>query len=169
MLNKYGPVETYMKKVKISFSLAFVVMVLVLSSCNDDETKSKTDYLTSGSWSFSAVAYRMENGTEIDMSDEFMSDCEKDNVITFLANGTYTSDAGADDCDGDSTDETGTWAWTENETVLAITSDGDTSELELISINSSQMKYSVGKMDYDSNGDGIEDSEVTIVFTLKAN
>lgn len=158
-----------MKKITFIFSLAFVVMTLVFSSCNDDETKSKTDYLTSGSWSFSAVAYRMDNGAEMDVSDEFLADCEKDNIITFLTNGTYTSDAGADDCDGDSPDETGTWAWKENETVLAVTSDGDTSELELISITSSQMRYSVGKMDYDSNGDGIEDSEVTIVFTLKAN
>lgn len=156
-----------MKKSNVILAFSLFVVTLLVSSCSDDEPKSKTELLTSKGWSFSAVALKTST-TEFSVTDEFISDCEKDNVLTFTKEGIYIDNVGADDCDGDSSNETGTWAWKSNETILSITTDDDAEEVTLISINSSTLKIDVGKMPYDLDGDGIDESEVSVIYTLTA-
>ena len=157
-----------MKKLNVILSLALLVMVLVVSSCNDDEPKSKTDLLTGKSWAFASVAYRLQSGAEVDFSAEYIDECDKDNRLTFSKEGVYTSTTGADDCDGDDTAESGTWSWKENETILALSVGGSTDNLPLVSISGSTLKLNVDTVDYDSNNDGVNDVEVSVIYTLTA-
>lgn len=157
-----------MKKLNGILSLALLVMVLVVSSCNDDEPQSKTDLLSGKSWAFASVAYRFPSGEEVDFSAKYIDDCDKDNRLTFSKEGVYNSTVGADDCNGDDDNESGTWSWKENETVLALSVGSSTDNLPLVSISATTLKLNVDTMDYDSNEDGIDDVEVSVIYTLTA-
>ena len=64
--------------------------------------------------------------------------------LTGTPNGTYAHDEGAISCDSTSTGgevyEEGTWSFNADETMLTeISSDGDTSEITIVSITASQI------------------------------
>lgn len=120
--------------------LSFLVMGIValsfvgITSCNkDDDDKSKTELLTSGTWKISSVTM---NGVDF---SSLIPACEKDNTTRFTST-TYTLDEGATKCDEDDPQtETGTWKFIENET--KIVSDGDTTNV--VEISDSKFRISI--------------------------
>ena len=53
--------------------------------------------------------------------------------------------------------------------VIAITFDDDyVMESEILSLTSTTLKVNAGKIQFDTNGDGIDDDEVSILYTLTA-
>jgi hypothetical protein len=96
-----------MKKI---YYLIFCVFALSLfvSSCKKDETSGETlstavqmkKLLTSGSWT---MISKIENADTVAVPD-----CEKDDVYTFNADGSYTHQVGTLLCNGEA-DSTGTW------------------------------------------------------------
>jgi Lipocalin-like domain len=159
-----------MKKFNVLFSLALLVMGLVVSSCNDDdEPQSKTDLLTSKDWIQTSAVLRLPAGVEVDVTAEKISDCRKDNWLTFAKDGTCKDDIGAVPCyPSEENNNIGTWSWKENETVLSISLEGDTSDTKLVSITANTLKLEFGTQKYDTNMDGIDDTEVPVIFTLTA-
>jgi len=159
-----------MKRFMMSrYVLALIPLVLVGTSCSDDdEKKSKTDMLTQKSWKVSKAEMKTTTGT-FDISAGYIQDCEKDNLVAYSRDGKFSSQTGADDCDGDDENVTGTWSWKESEAVLAVTLDGDVEEVKLIELTESTLKVNVGSIPYDQNGDGIDDSEVELLYTFTTN
>ena len=79
-------------------------LLLILSSCKKkEETSALTpkEILMSKSWKITSMKV---NGVET------LANCEKDDVLTFLANGTFTYNVGTNKCDLSDTNFTGTWS-----------------------------------------------------------
>ncbi len=121
---------------KLTFALAaLVALTLMVSSCKKDKDnptpstpapQTKTQILTSHSW----IAKSMVSNN-VDFYP-FMPACEKDNFLTFKANGTSTYDEGALKCDpSDPQVENGTWKFIANETKIII-DNSDTAEVQTL-------------------------------------
>lgn len=161
-----------MKKFSTLLSTAFVASLFVVAtSCKDDDQKSKTDLLTGKSWSYDKAQIE-QSGVFVDVPEHFEA-CELDNAITFTKAGVYNQAVGTDDCDGDDSDETGTWKWNSDETVVTIAPTGnssDSTDLEIISLTETELKVQVGTVVVgDINFDGKIDSndEQKLYIVLK--
>lgn len=100
---------------------------LALSSCgkNDDKPKSsKTTLLTDKPWKI--VSFISKTGTESEDIFKTGEQCEKDNVFFFKTDNTLVVEEGATKCDADDPDfYSGPWAFTDNETKLRFSLEGD--------------------------------------------
>jgi hypothetical protein len=98
--------------------LIFIVFALAMSvsSCKKDDSNSSTPkgILTSKSWKLSSLKI---NGVET------IEDCNKDDIMTFAANGTYTTTVGAITCYDGETNTSGTWSLSSDGKTLTV--DGD--------------------------------------------
>jgi hypothetical protein len=96
-------------------------LVLILSSCKKTEEKTSTltpkEILTSKPWK---ITSEKVNGVET------LVNCEKDDVLTFLANGTYTYNIGANKCDPSETNYTGTWTLSDDGKTIVFDGDNGT-------------------------------------------
>lgn len=124
------------------FAIAFLS---TLESCTKDEdatgssTPSKTSLLSSDGWVLSSANVSF-NGQTMDMMT-FMDDCDKDDILFFKADKSVVEDAGALKCDpsDDQTADAGTWAFNSGETKILATEDGETTELSIVSLTSSEL------------------------------
>lgn len=152
-----------MRKFSSLFSTAVVASLFVVAtSCkDDDDPKTKTDLLTGKSWSYDKAQVEV-SGVFVDVPEHFEA-CELDNAITFTKAGVYNQTVGTDDCDGDDTDESGTWKWNSDETVVTITyadDSSDSTDIEIISLTETELKVQVGTVILgDINFDGKIDSK----------
>jgi hypothetical protein len=98
---------------QLSFFL--VATALLFSSCGKDKTKTE---LLTGSWKFTNA---VSGGTNVFSQQPA---CSKDDVFTFLANGTSTIDEGPTKCyAADPQTRSSTWRWAANETELILRND----------------------------------------------
>jgi hypothetical protein len=98
---------------QLSFFL--VATALLFSSCKKDKTKTE---LLTGSWKLTNA---VSGGTNLFSQ---LPACSKDNVFTFLANGSTTNDEGPTKCSTtDPQTRTTTWRWGANETELIVDND----------------------------------------------
>lgn len=125
-----------MKKILFVFLIG-VSTLLTLDSCKkDDESKSKTDLLTAGSW--------VQVGATEDGEDVWATDydaCEKDDITTFNADGTYKIDEGATKCDPDDPQisQSGIWKFTSGETKIEL----DGFEATILTLSSTDLVVSI--------------------------
>lgn len=129
---------------KLTFTLAALVALTVsVSSCKKDTdsptpstpaAQTKTQILTSHSWITKSMV-----SNNVDFY-AFAPACEKDNFLTFKANGTSTYDEGAIKCDpSDPQVENGTWKFIANETKIIIDNE-DTAEVMTLTAESMVIK-----------------------------
>jgi hypothetical protein len=86
---------------KSRFTQSFALLLLsvaVLSGCSKTDYKTKTELLTSKTWTLAYYGYDDNFNWTIESSESYMYSCEKDNVFTFKANGTLTEDEGTVKC-----------------------------------------------------------------------
>lgn len=97
-------------------SVLLIVFLIALLSCKDDEpTLSKTDLLTSKSWKLEFIRL-----LDIESAPK---DCAKDNIYIFNLDKTSIEDEGPSKCDPDNSQiKKGIWDLTQNETILRLTS-----------------------------------------------
>ncbi len=104
--------------------LFILASVLAISSCKKDEaTLSKRELLTARSWQLLSIK---ENGVT-DVLDE----CDKDNILTFISDGTYTFDPNVIKCDLVNVIESGTWSLSSDEKFLILDDGGLMTIIEL--------------------------------------
>jgi hypothetical protein len=158
-----------MEKVVMFLNAVILISsVVIYSSCSDDDVKkSKTDMLTRSSWKITKAEIKSAVGT-FDVTSDYLADCEKDDITTYSSDGAVSIATGADDCDGDSKPESGTWSWKENETILSLSVDGVEGNPKVEELTESIMKLNVATIPYDANGDLTYDSEVDLIFTFIA-
>jgi hypothetical protein len=100
-------------------------LILTNLHCKKDDNKTKTELLTAGPWYLTAhtsnPAYDWnDDGTpETDLYSVYDA-CEKDDAITYKADGSYETNEGAIKCDPDASQtETGFWSFTNNENKIS--------------------------------------------------
>ena len=93
--------------------LFILALTLTVPSCKKDETTlSKKKILIAKSWQLSSIK---ENGVT-----DVLHDCDKDNILTFLLDGTYSFDPNVIKCDLGSKIESGTWSLSSDEKFLLL-------------------------------------------------
>ena len=131
-------------KIRLTFSL-FALALLMISSCKkDDPVKTAKDYLT-GRDCWKLVKFESKDSTGkyndvtallvgTDASD--LDDCNK-----FTASGVYEQNEGASKCDpsDDQVISTGTWTLSADNKTLTLKADGASSVLNLETINGSEI------------------------------
>ena len=110
------------KKAFFSGIVIFLATVFVIAckkesdSNNNNAGKTKTELITSSTWKFDNAKLGV-----VDVSG-FFDDCEKDNTVTFVSNGTGSIDEGATKCDpADPQNVPFDWTFQNNETSIHTT------------------------------------------------
>jgi hypothetical protein len=100
---------------KIHYFIIFgLVLTLSVSSCKKDES-TPDGILTTAEFTkkmLIAVPWKISSDFENEV-EVVIPDCEKDDFITFLADGTYSHDVGTLICNGE-TNSSGTWSLAED-------------------------------------------------------
>ena len=118
-----------------------VIVTAILTGCKKDNNnavaKTKTQLLTDGTWSLTAlVSDRDANGTYETNDYSGYSACYKDNFHTFRSNGDLEVNEGPTKCNpADPQTVIKHWQLTNNENTLVVDSDND-----LIELNSTTLK-----------------------------
>ena len=112
----------------------------VLNSCKKEDTKSKTDLITQKTWMIQKV--ESKEGTN-PWEDDFPNwdACSKDDRYIFRVNNTYEFNEGLTKCDPTDPQifDSGSWAFTNNETKLLIGSD----EFTIVALTETNLIISV--------------------------
>jgi hypothetical protein len=136
-----------MKKQVFTFAGLFVAVALMVTACSKDSVtvKTKTELITTGTWKFKGAT---ANGADISNQNPPFSACNKDNILSFSANGSGNVNEGATKCNaGDPTDTPFTWSFLSNETTLHISTvlfTGGSNDFTLESVSESELVVSQG-------------------------
>ncbi|MGC4037359.1 MAG: lipocalin family protein [Chitinophagaceae bacterium] len=121
----------------IIFSGACVFFACKKDSTNNNTSgKTKTQLITSSTWRFDNAKL-----AGVDVSGAF-DDCEKDNTVTFVSNGTGTVDEGATKCDAaDPQTVPFDWTFENNESSIHTTTPlfPGTSDFKINSLSETQL------------------------------
>lgn len=139
-------------------------LVILTGSCKkdkEDDPKTKTELLTTGSWKFTAFTvdppYPIfdDQGNIIGTSDDVlgnMDDCSVNDIHSFKTDNTFTFDEGATKCDpADPQTISGTWLFKTDETVLSITQDGYTQDNIILELTESVLKVKYTEVSASTN------------------
>jgi hypothetical protein len=128
-----------MKPTFFKFAALLAVVIFLMPSCKKDPTK--TELITTGTWRITASTVTFGT-TTTDAYASFLA-CDKDNVTTFVAGGVIKEDEGATKCSAsDPQTNTGTWAFTDNETKLSIIASGATAAYSIVTLDANTLKIS---------------------------
>jgi hypothetical protein len=123
-----------MKKLSILSLLA----LLILGSCKKDTPSTSCTYNTAsvtGTYKTNSLIYKADAATpEVDVFPTYPN-CQKDDLLTFNSNGTYTVSEGATSCNPTNADS-GTWSISGNNMIL----DGETVEIQNFSCTGFKVK-----------------------------
>ncbi|MEZ4933028.1 MAG: DUF5004 domain-containing protein [Saprospiraceae bacterium] len=137
-----------MKSISFKALLAMVGLFALLftTSCkkDDEATPDKTKILTGGSWHLTAMTVDPAIdwfGTPITNVFSQLPTCVKDDLAIFKTNGTVNYDEGPSKCDpNDPQTTSGTWAFNTDETILSITSEGETESWDISALTKDTFK-----------------------------
>lgn len=120
----------------------FVVAVIFISTgCkkkhDDTPAKTKTQLITQGTWKFSSAT---SGGFDI---SGLLQSCQKDNTLTFQANGSGTIDEGASKCNaGDPQSNPFTWNFANSENTLHVSTvlfSSGSNDFTIVSLTETQL------------------------------
>lgn len=122
-----------------TYFFGILLLTATLASCKKDK-QSKTELLTDKSWKIIKAEVKSGSGPFVDFF-QMEDDCTKDDLQTFFTNNTYQITEGATKCDSGDPDliDSGSWALTENETMLSI--DGEENTIEQLDKNTLVVSY----------------------------
>ena len=120
------------------FVLLAVVFMFVFSTCKKDEgttstQKTKKELLTANSWGLKSLKI---NGVATEIAT-----CQKDDILTFLVNGTYSQNPNGTFCNSYDKLITGTWTLSGDE--KSIICDGN-SVLTILELTTSKLVIYMG-------------------------
>jgi hypothetical protein len=114
-----------MKRLLSGLALLTALYLISCSKGGDDNggNDAQMDLITSAAWKYDTAGIDLSGDGNIDQAlpDGMVDDCERDNVITFVDNGTGTVDEGGSKCDINDPQSTPlTWQFKNNGKVLNI-------------------------------------------------
>lgn len=136
--------------------LLFASLLLLLTSCekDKDEVVDKSNLLTAGHWQITGLNVEPAIdwfGTPVTNVYSQLPACVKDNLTIFKPNGIINYDEGPSRCDpNEPQTTTGTWAFNIDQTILSLTTDGETESWNLTILDNQNIKA-----DYQIFEDGI--------------
>jgi hypothetical protein len=130
--------------------LAIILTSFALTSCKKDKDneKTNTEKLTEAPWKYDKAEADLDKDGKADVPipDSEIEICERDNVITFMANGSGTIDEGQIKCDaGDPQSMAFSWTFKDGEKIITFPTaiitgvDGD---VKVISLTATAMVLS---------------------------
>jgi Lipocalin-like domain len=133
-----------LKRIQTLICCAFFASLLFTScdkkTVDPPTSKTKTELLTTGTWKFSTATV---GGADASSAIEA---CKKDNILTFVSNGTGSLDEGTTKCNsGDAQTNPFTWAFQSNETVIYVSTTlftGGSNTFNVVSITETQLVVS---------------------------
>lgn len=152
---------TRMKYVMLPLALAGLLFTASCKKDDESATPDKTSLLAGHSWSIQALsvdpAYDwFGDGNPITDIYALFPVCALDDLTTFRKDGKALFDEGEKKCfAADPQTRTGDWAFQENETVIAVTENGETEKWEIARLTATELV-----VDYVVTEDG-----VTYTFT----
>ena len=172
-----------MKK-NLFFIALFVILVVGLSSCQDEsntsQDESNTSYLTtSKGWTLTAATsqpdYELLNGNSISsLFDGYLFDCELDDIIYFKEDSSQTLDPKNDLCEDGYTETTaiGVWSFNEDETKLNMQIpffyDEAVETVDIVTLDKNTLKINYTFIEDDANP-AKEQREYTFTLTYTRN
>ncbi|MCC7400567.1 MAG: lipocalin family protein [Chitinophagaceae bacterium] len=125
----------------LKIALSFILFAAVSQSCKkESKQKTKTDLITQAIWKFSTAT---ANGVDVSL---LLQSCQKDNTLSFQANGNGTIDEGATKCNpGDPQSAPFTWSFQNNETSIHASTvwfTGGSGDFTLVSLSETQLVVS---------------------------
>lgn len=163
-----------MKKHFYLFAVIMLSMAVSFTSCNDDDDDDDngngggTSALTSGTWSMTGLTISPPvniNGVEISDFFPTLPACVKDDIISFLADGTLSTDEGPTKCDpNDPQTTTGTWSY-DGSTLTINDPDGDLQTINVSELTNSTLRGTYTMTDDFGNGN----QEYTFTVTMSKN
>jgi hypothetical protein len=140
-----------------TLSLFLVSLLLtVVSACKEDgESKtSNTDFLTTKNWK--PVQYEGTVNGVVD-KNAVIKECDKDDVLTFTADGKYFADLGPNYCDEGRKEEIGMWEWkNKDEKILRTVLDGVGKDFEFVRLTNTTFKVTYSER-IDLDRDNVDD------------
>ncbi len=127
-------------------------LMLFGSACSKDNEASNTDKLTSGQWQITAASSSFTFNGNLQTVDVYANTgaCKRDDFFEFKALGIAVRDEGATICaTSDPQQQTGTWAFAQNETHLIVAGIGYTFDAEIVELTDTKLKV---KYEIDQNG-----------------
>ncbi len=124
-----------MKTLKLFLSVFLLTVVMLSSSCKDDEPiLSRLELLTQKPWKLQSVAIV---GFPVSPPESTASD----DIYTFSKDGSYTFDEGGTKEDpSDPQTVTGTWEFAEEETLIKLNTGGLLLNQEILELTSTKLK-----------------------------
>jgi Lipocalin-like domain len=108
--------KIFYSAISIFFIGVFIIACKKNSDYNNNTPKTKTELISASVWKFDNAKV-----SGVDISG-FLDDCDKDNTVTFVSNGSGTADEGPTKCNSaDPQTVSFTWTFENNETTLQAT------------------------------------------------
>ncbi len=165
-----------MKKKLHLFSLVLLSMfIFALSSCEDDDSESKKDYLINNHWKMVGLVIEPPisdpvSGLEISDMMADMEECDKDDITIFMEDGTVQGEEGAIKCDPNDPDvyNAGTWAMSSDEKKLNLTEEGITVTFDINELNDNTLIISAPFEEFfeimmDEMGEDMSQEEIDLI------
>jgi hypothetical protein len=128
-------------------TMFFIVsFLLIATSCRKDSEDAidRSKMLTEGAWQINALTVEPAIdwfGTTVTNIYAQLPSCVKDNLTIFKSTGTVNYDEGPSKCDpNEPQTTTGTWAFNVDQTILSMTSEGETESWNLSVLDSRNIK-----------------------------
>lgn len=90
LIQKINIEKTIMRKTRAC--LLYLIVIVVISSCGKDDSDehlpaNATEILTAGPWKLISYGYDSNNNELVDIDEDAIRDCDKDNIYTFNTDG----------------------------------------------------------------------------------
>jgi len=137
-------------KNSILLTLVLIAITASFNSCKKDKEevttpKTKTQLLCGKNWKLTAeicdpaIDWNGSGAVSTNVYNQMQS-CEKDDIVIFNTNGTYTNDEGVSKCNtADPQTVTGSWVFNTNETILSRTRNGETISFDINTLNETSL------------------------------
>lgn len=136
---------TRMKYVMFPLALAGLLFTTACNKDDENATPDKTGLLTAHSWVIQDLtvspAYDwFGDGNPITDIYSLFPVCALDDFTTFQTDGKAIFNEGAKKCfSEDPQTRTGSWAWQDNETAIAVTENGETEKWKLVKLTATEL------------------------------
>lgn len=131
--------------IKALVAVCAILATISMTSCEKDKDKpDNTEVLTGGAWRVTALTSDPAFdwfGTPVTNIYAQLPACLKDDNTVFKTNGTVNFDEGPSKCEpSDPQTTSGTWAFSTDEKVLSVTTDGETESWNIESLEDKTFK-----------------------------
>lgn len=109
---------------KVKASLLYLIVIVVISSCGKDNDSNEpipanaTEVLTASPWKLISYGYDSNNNELVDIDEDAIRDCDKDNSYIFNTDGSGVINGNARICSSSEPSGQFNWLLTNNDTEL---------------------------------------------------